>query len=212
LPKRPKGAPRGDQRWLTFVRNHAQALVACDFCVAVTATFQLLYVFLVMEHGSRRVLHANVTRHPTAHWTRQQLREAIPSDYAYRDLIHDRDSIFSAELDSSVANLRLKVLRTPYRVPQANAYCERLIGSMRRERLDFVIPMGEGHLRRVLKDWATHYNSARPHMSLGPGVPDPPAGIPVVLKSTRHRIRDGQEIIARPVLGGLHHEYGLAAA
>ncbi len=109
MPKRPKGAPRGDQRWLTFVRNHAQTIVVCDFGVAVTATSQLLYVFVVMEHGSRRVLHASVTRHPRAHWMLQQLREAIPSDHAYRYLIHDRDSIFSAELDTSIANLRLKV-------------------------------------------------------------------------------------------------------
>ena len=77
MPKRPKGAPRGDQHWLTFVRNHAQVIVACDFCVAVTATFQALYVSVVMEYGSRRALHANVTRHPTAHWTLQQLREAM---------------------------------------------------------------------------------------------------------------------------------------
>ncbi len=212
MPKRRNGAPRGDQRWLTFVRNHAQAIVACDFCVAITATFQLLYVFVVMEHGSRGVLHANVTRHPTAHWTLQQLREAIPSDHAYRYLIHDRDSIFSPEFDSSVANLRLKVLRTPYRAPQANAHCERLVGSMRRECLDFVIPLGEGHLRRLLKEWITHYNGSRPHMSLGPGVPDPPAGIPAALQSTRHQIPDGLEVIAQPVRGGLHHEYGLASA
>ncbi len=161
MPKRPKGVPRGDQRWLTFVRNHAQAIVACDFCVAVTATFQLLYVFMVLEHGSRRALHTNVTRHPRAHWTLQQLREAIPSDHAYRYLIHDRDSIFSPELDTSVANLGLKVLRTPYRVQQANAYCERLLGSMRRECLDFVIPLGERHLRRVVTEWAAHYNQTR---------------------------------------------------
>ncbi len=210
MPKRPKGVPRGDQRWLTFVRNHAQAIVACDFCVAVTATFQLLYVFVVLEHGSRRVLHTNVTRHPTAHWTLQQLREAIPSDHPYRYLIHDRDNIFSAEPDTSVANLRLKVLRTPYRAPQANAHCERLLGSLRRECLDFVIPLGEGNLRRVVKEWAAYYNSSRPHMSLGPGVPDPPASIPAVLQSTRHRIRDGSEVIARSVLGGLHHDYALA--
>ncbi len=178
----------------------------------MTATFRLLYVFVVMEHASRRVPHANVTRHPTAHWTLQQLREAIPSDHAYQYLIHDRDSIFSAELDTSVANLRLEVLRTSYRAPQANAHCERLIGSMRRECMDFMIPLGEGHLRRLLKEWSTHYNGSRPLISLGPGVPDPPVGIPVALQSRRHRIRGDLKVIARPVLGGLHHEYGVAAA
>ena len=83
------------QRWMTFVRNHAQAIVACDFCVVVTATFRLLYVFVLMEHATRRILHVNVTAHPTARWTLQQLREAIPPDHSYRFLLHDRDSIFS---------------------------------------------------------------------------------------------------------------------
>ena len=98
MPKRLDRGPGTrvpSQRWRTFVRNHAQAIVACDFCVVVTATFRLLYVFVVMEHASRRILHINVTAHPTAQWTLQQLREAIPSDHAYRFLIHDRDSIFS---------------------------------------------------------------------------------------------------------------------
>lgn len=139
-------------------------------------------------------------------------RAAKPSDHAYRYLNHNRDSIFSAELDTSVANLRLKVLRTPYWVPQADAYCERLVGSMSRECVDFVIPLGNDHRRRVLKVWATYCNSSRSHMSLGPGVPDPPAGIPAALRSAVHQIRAGLKAIARPVLGGLHHDYALAAA
>jgi putative transposase len=105
LPK-PLGHDRGhrapSQRWRTFVRNHAQAVVACDFCVVFTATFRLLYVFVVIEHASRRRLHVNVTAHPTAAWTLQQLREAMPSDHAYRFLIHDRDSIFSQMLDQNI--------------------------------------------------------------------------------------------------------------
>ena len=211
MPNRPPGFPRGDQRWATFLRNHAEAIVACDFCVVVTATFQLLYVFVLMEHASRRVLHFNVTRHPTAQWTLQQLREAIPSDHSYRFLIHDRDSIFSKELDSSVRNLGLRVLKTPYRSPRANAICERLIGTLRREILDWVIPLGERHLRRLLKSWVAHYNGARPHMSLGPGVPDPPAGVPLSLQSTRHVIPQGFQVVSRSVLGGIHHEYQLLA-
>ena len=98
MPKRLDRGPGNSvpsQRWLTFVRNHAQAIVACDFCTVVTATFRLLYVFVVMEHATRRILHTNVTVHPTAQWTLQQLREAMPSDHGYRFLIHDRDSIFS---------------------------------------------------------------------------------------------------------------------
>jgi transposase InsO family protein len=111
--------------------------------VAVTARFQCLYIFVVMEIGSRRILHCNVTRFPTAQWTIQQLREAIPSDHEYRFLIHDRHATFSSELDATVAGLGLQVLKTPIRSPQANAFCERLIGTMRRECLDYLIPLND---------------------------------------------------------------------
>src|SRR5215475_11984333 len=136
LPKRSDDGrhPRvPSQCWRTFVRNHATAIVACDFCLVVTATFRLLYVFVLMEHATRRILHCNVTAHPTAQWTLQQLREAIPSDHGYRFLIHDRDGIFSQQLDQQVQHLGLRVLKTPVRSPQANALCERLLGTLRRE-------------------------------------------------------------------------------
>ena len=133
MRRKPGRGPRGDQRWRTFLRNHAAAIVACDFCVAVTASFRVLYIFVIIEHGSRRLLHWNVTSNPTAAWTLQQLREAIASDHPYRFLVHDRDSIFTQALDTSIANLRLRVLKTPHRSPKANSLCERLIGSLRRE-------------------------------------------------------------------------------
>jgi putative transposase len=140
-PDRDRGYRVPSQRWRTFVRNHAQAIVACDFCVVVTATFKMLYVFMVMEHASRKILHINVTAHPTALWTLQQLRDAIPAEHAYRFLIHDRDAIFSRDLDQRVRHLGLRVLKTPVRSPQANALCERLLGTLRRECLDFLIPL-----------------------------------------------------------------------
>ena len=143
LPAAPVGKPRGDQRWSTFLKNHAQAMIACDFCIVATVTFRILYVFVVMEHLSRRIIHANVTAHPTAAWTLQQLREAIPSDHAYRFIIHDRDAIFSTGLDASVAGLGLEVIKTPVRSPKANSLCERLIGTLRRECLDWIIPLTE---------------------------------------------------------------------
>jgi putative transposase len=136
------------QRWWTFVRNHAQAIVACDFCVAITATFRMHYVFVVIDHASRRLLDVNVTAHPTAEWTLQQLREAIPSDHRYRFLIHDRDSIFSQQLDQNMRHLSLRVLKTPPQAPQANAICERVLGTLRQECLDLMIPLTEPHLRR----------------------------------------------------------------
>jgi transposase InsO family protein len=104
----------------------------------------------MMEHLSRRIIHANVTAYPTAAWALQQLREAIPSDHAYRFIIHDRDAIFSTDLDASVAGLGLEVIKTPIRSPKANALCERLIGTLRRECLDWIIPLTEEHLRNTL--------------------------------------------------------------
>jgi putative transposase len=213
MPKRSPGRPRGDQRWATFLRNDAKAIVACDFFVALTGTFRLLYVFVVIHHGSRRLLHFNVTAHPSAAWTRQQRREALGFEQAHRDLLHARESIFSGSLDESIKNLGLTVLKSPPHSPKANAICERVIGTIRRECLDWLIPLSEPHLRSMLKEWVTHYNGARPHMALGPGVPDPPEG--AVLRANekpRHRLGARTFVCARSVLGGLHHEYSLAPA
>src|SRR4030095_7480738 len=201
---RPSRTPDPKQRWLTFVRNHAQVIAACDFFVVVTATFRPLYVFVIMELGARRILHHNVTGHPTAEWTAQQFREALPGGHAYRFLIHDRDSIFSKELDEEVTAMGALVLRTPVRAPKANSVCERFGGTLRRECLDFLIPFNERHLRAMLKTWIAHFNHARPHMSLGPGIPAalrPPA--------PRHQIPGGHAVRRVAVLGGLHHEYWL---
>jgi len=207
MPKRPAGRPRGDQRWSTFLRNHAKAIVACDFFVSVTATFRLFYVLVLIEHGSRRLLHFNVTPHPSAAWTLQQLREAL--EYGdFRFLIHDRDSIFARSLDESIGRLGLRVLKSPPSSPMANAICERMIGTIRRECLDWLIPVSGSHLRSILKEWVTHYNGARPHMALGPGIPDPPAGAVLhANQKSRHQPGATAVVRARSLLGGLHHEY-----
>jgi putative transposase len=203
---RPRGVT--SQRWRTFVQNHAQAIVACDFFVSVTATFRILYVFVAMEAGSRRILHFNVTPHPTTEWTIQQFREFLAFDHPYRFLTHDRDSIFSVGLDADLESLGVRVLKTPVRAPKANAYCERLIGTIRRECLDFMITFGESHLRRILRKWVIHYNRGRPHASLGPGIPEPPqAKVPA--RVHRHKLPKGYQVISKPVLSGLHHEYSL---
>ena len=194
--------------WATFVRNHADAIIACDFMVAVTAKFQLLYVFVMLELGSRRILQCNVTAHPTAEWTLQQFREGLSDGRPYRFAIHDRDSIFSAELDQElVEGFGLRVLRTPPQSPQANAFCERLVGTIRRECLDFMIPLNERHLRGLLREWVRHYNSGRPHSSLGPGIPEEAYRGAPRRGTTRHTRRKKGQVISRPILGGLHHEY-----
>jgi transposase InsO family protein len=213
LPPRPTRRPRGDMRWSTFLRLHAQGIIACDFFLAVTVTLRQLYVFVVIEHRSRRVIHCKVTAHPTAAWTLQQLRESIGAQERYEYLLHDRDSIFATHLDESIAKLGVKVLKSPPRSPTANSICERLIGTTRRECLDWLIPLTETHLRTLLQSWVRHYNTGRPHMALGPGVPDPPPGMPHDAASTSdHRLREDRIVRAKSILGGLHHEYFWAPA
>jgi putative transposase len=213
LPRRPRGRPRGDLRWSAFLRLHAQGIIACDFFVAVTATFRLLYVFVVIEHRSRRLIHCNVTAHPSAAWTLQQLREVVGYEDRYQFLIHDRDSIFASQLDESIRALGVRVLKSAPHSPKMNAICERVIGTIRRECLDWLIPLSESHLRFILKSWIDHYNGGRPHMALGPGVPDPPDITKAIPEpSSRHRRGDSYAVRGAAVLGGLHHEYSLAAA
>jgi putative transposase len=197
------------QRWMTFVRNHAQGMLACDFFVSVTVRFHLIYVFLIMDVGTRRLLHFNVTSHPTAAWTLQQFREVVDNEHDYRFVIHDRDKIYSQELDLAVRAMGVRILKTPFRSPQANSHCERLVGTLRRSCLDFLIPLDERHLREILNEYQTHYNQGRPHASLGPGLPEARPGLPVPLEEQRHRIPTGYQVRATPILGGLHHEYWL---
>jgi len=182
--------------------------VACDFFVVVTATFRTRYVFVIMELGSRRILHHNVTAHPTAEWTLQQFRETLADDHPYRFVIHDRDSIFSKDLDKAVADMGVRVLRTPVRAPMANSVCERFGGTLRRECLDFLIPLNERHLRLILKSWMMHFHHGRPHTSLGPGIPAPLQQLPPE-NGSRRSIPAGHVIRSNPVLGGLHHQYSL---
>jgi putative transposase len=204
----PRRTPDPKQRWATFVRNHAKGILACDFFVTVTATFRVVYVFVVMEVGTRRIVHHNVTEHPTADWTLQQFREALPGDHGYRYVIHDRDRIYSNELDRAVESMGVRVLRTPVRSPKANCFCERLVRTVRRECLDFLIPFSAAHLRRILREWVSHYNHGRPHKRLGPGIPVPLTATPTV-SLNRHEIPRNHRVVAKPVLKGLHHEYSL---
>ena len=190
------------------MRNHASAIVACYFFQSVTVDFKVPYVFVMMEIGSRRISHTGVTAHPTAEWTIQQFREVLSFDHPYRFLIHDRNSIFSSQVDQMLVTCGLRVLKTPVRAPKANAFCERLVGTFRRECLAFVIPINERHLKMTVKEWGIHYNRGRPHSSLGPGIPGPnQESVPA--SDHRHKLPAGYRVVKAPVLGGLHHEYNL---
>jgi putative transposase len=205
---RPSGGP-STQSWTTFLHNHAGAVLACDFCVVVTATFQRLYVFVILDIATRQILHWNVTAHPTAEWTMQQFRNGLPLDATYRFVIHDRDAIFAPAVDDALRSMSLAVLRTPARAPQANAHCERFIGTARRECLDWIIPLNERHLRRVVTEWIDHYNAERPHSARGPGLPSDAGRRADVIG---HRLPPGWRVMAHQRLGGLHHHYAFEPA
>jgi putative transposase len=207
MPGRPR--PRGGQStqsWATFLHNHAGAVLACDFFLVVTATFQRLYVFVILGIGTRQVVHWNLTDHPTAEWTIQQFRNGLPLDGVYWFLIHDRDGIFAPAVDEALRSMALQVLKTPVRAPQANAHCERFIGTARRECLDWIIPLNERHLRRIMSEWVPPCNGERPHSALGPGLPDDPTGHRPL---TGHRLPTAHRAVAHARLGGLHHHYQL---
>ena len=198
------------QRWSTFIRNDAKGIVACDFCVTVAATFGLLYVFIIIEHATRRLLYVHLTAYPTAPWTIQQFRKAIPVDHPYCILIHDRDAIFSKAVDQNVSHMGLHVVRTPAWMPVGYSICERVLGSLRRECLDFLIPLNGRHLCSLLKEWTAHYNQGRPHMSLRLGIPHLPSSVPVSPQAHRHRLAANQDVVDQPILAGVCHEYRLA--
>ena len=190
------------QTWRTFLENHAQQLVSIDFFTVPTIRFQVLYVFLVLAHDRRRILHFNVTAHPTAEWTGQQLREAFPFDQLPRYLLRDRDAIFGNDFREQVRDMGIcEVLSAP-RSPWQRAYVERVIGSIRRECLDHVIVFHENSLRRTLNSYFDYYHRSRTHLSLGKDSPEPRAIQPPEMGS----------VVAVPQVGGLHHRYERRAA
>ena len=163
-----------------------------------------LFAFFLVELGSRRVVHVGVTRHPTDAWVTQQLREATPYEARPRFLIRDNDGKYGAHFAQLAAASGITILRTPVRAPRANAITERFLRSVRRECLDHLLLLGEAHLRRTLGEYVAYFNAARPHQGLGQRVPAPG----VSPGPARH---DPGVIVARPVLGGLHHTYRRAA-
>ena len=191
------------QSWRTFLRNHAPHIWAADFFTVPTVRFQTLYVFFFISHGRRQLVHLNVTAHPTAEWVWRQLIQATPWGQQPRYLIRDRDGCYGGAFIPRAARLGIETLLTPVQAPKANAIAERLVGTLRRECLDHFIIINERHLRRILKEYAAHYNRGRPHRSLDLV---PPSGIAPVAAPGSGRVT------ARPVLGGLLYEYQWEAA
>jgi transposase InsO family protein len=200
MPRR--GRRPQSHTWRTFLQNHLRCTAACDFFVVPTATFRLLFCFLVLSHDRRRILHFKVTAHPTAAWTAQQIREAFPGDGTESQFgLRDRDGAYGAEFRGVVRAIGTREILTAPQSPWQNPYAERLIGSIRRERFDHLIILNESYLRRILKEYILSYNESRPHLSLAGDAPD---------RRDVEPARRGP-VVANPVLGGLHHRYRRAA-
>src|SRR5258706_7872712 len=168
-----RGRKPPSQTWRTFLENHVKTMVSVDFLTVPTIRFQVLYVFLVLAHDRRRIVHFNVTAHPTAEWTAQQLREAFPFEQIPRYLLRDRDRIFGSEFRKDVNAMEIKEVLSAPRSPWQRAYIERVIGSIRRECLDHVIVFGEASLRRTLSSYFSYYHRTRSHLSLKKDAPEP---------------------------------------
>ena len=197
---RPRRPP--SQTWRTFLTNHMGQLAAVDFFVVPTLTCRVLFVFVVLAHERRRIVHVNVTDHRTAAWTAQQLRNAFPWDTAPQFLQRDRDGIYGPAVRSCVDPMAIDEVVTAPRSPWQNPYVERVIGSIRRECLDHLIVWNEQSLRRHLKNYLSYYHVWRTHLSLDKDAPVP---------RETHEPSAGP-VVEVPHLGGLHHHYERRAA
>jgi transposase InsO family protein len=192
------------KRWLAFLHNHREVIAAFDFFTVPTLTFRVLHCFFVIEHQRRRILHFNATAHPTSEWIVQQLREAFPLPCPYRYAVFDRDRKFAGDVRGFLNVSGIKAVRTSIRSPWQNGVAERWVGSIRRELLDHVIPLNEGHLMRLSHDYIRCYHQDRTHIGLNKQTP----GGRVI---ETHRCA-ASEVVAMPRIGGLHHRYFWSAA
>ncbi len=190
------------QNWKTFRDNHVGNLVSIDFFTVPTVTFRVLFVFVVLAHDRRRVIHFNVTQSPGARWTAQQIAEAFPWNTAPRYLLRDRDGINGHGFTSRVDHMGIEEVKTAPRSPWQSPYVERLIGTLRRDCVDHVVVINENHLRRILRDYLAYYHSCRTHLSLEKDSPVPRKVEPP----------DQGKIVEFPMVGGLHHRYSRLAA
>jgi len=195
LPRPARRPP--SQGWRTFLHNHLAEMLAIDFAVVPTVRGELLFVFIVLSLLRRRVLHVNVTAHPTAAWTAQQVVEAVPWTTPHRYVVRDREAIYGEVFQRRLEGLGLEQVVIAARSPWQNAYAERFIGALRRECLDHVLALNERQLLRVVRSYVAYHNKSRTHLALGK---DPPESRPV-------QAADAGAIVAVPEVGGLHHRY-----
>lgn len=193
---------RPTQNWKTFLQNHLGEIGAMDFLTVPTVTFQTLYVFVVLSLDRRRIIHFNVTRHPTAEWTALQLVQAFPFDTAPGYLIRDRDKIYGEKVLEAIDFLGMKDLKISARSPWQNGYCERVVGTLKRECLNHMIVFNEDHARSIVRKFLEYYHDDRTHLGLGKDAPSGRVVEPPEIGPVR----------CRPVLGGLHHRYFRQAA
>jgi putative transposase len=199
-----RSKPPSGQSWSTFLKTHGQDIWACDFVPVVTLFFKTLHAFVIVHHESRRVVHVGVTDQPTGEWITQQVRDATPFDEKPKFLICDNDKRYGHMFERVVQASSIEVIHTPYAAPRANAICERFVESLPRECLDQMLVIGELQLIRILKEYVSYFNSARPHQGIAQQIPAPrlpPPGEPRT-----------EQVLAFPVLNGLHHDYCWAAA
>jgi transposase InsO family protein len=199
LPHPPRST---SQTWTSFLRNHLGQTVSVDFFVVPTLRFHVLYVFLVLWHTRREVLHFNIKEAPSARWTAQQLREAFAFTSPPKYLLRDRDSIYGLEFQHLAQALELEELPIAPRSPWQSPYVERLIGSVRRECLDHVIVLNRSHLHHLLKDYFAYYHRWRTHLGLDKDAP----------QTRGVQLPKEGKIVAFPEVGGLHHRYERRAA
>jgi putative transposase len=190
------------QAWRTLLINHTKQLASIDFFTVPTISFRILYVFLVLSHERRHVVHFNVASHPTAEWTSQQLLHAFPYDSDPQYIIRDRDCIYGADVQRQLKNMGISQVLTAPRSPWQSPYVERLIGSIRRECLDHVIVINEESLRATLRSYFSYYHDSRCHLGLNKDSPEP----------REIQLPDKGRIVEIPKVGGLHHRYERRAA
>ena len=192
--------PDRAKRWLAFLRNHRDAIAAMDFFTVPTITFGVLFCFFVIHHDRRRILHLNVTKHPTSQWIVQQLREAFPFGSAPRFVLFDRDAKYGAEIPATIRSMKIKCVRTSLRSPWQNGVAERWVESCRRDLLDHVIALDERHLRRLLSEYVRYHHEDCTHLGLGKETPN-----------CRAHSKAAGRVLSQERLGGLHHRYDRAA-